>query len=85
MPLRVLDSQGNGDTAAIARAIRYATKHRAEVINLSLEFDMDVRAAEIPDVIRAIRYAHPAGWWWSPRPATPTTRSRSPTPRARPS
>ena len=61
MPLRVLDSQGYGDSAAIARAIRYATRHHADVINLSLEFDMDVRAAEIPDVIRAIRYAHARG------------------------
>ncbi|HEY6779846.1 MAG TPA: S8 family serine peptidase [Thermoleophilaceae bacterium] len=61
MPLRVLDSQGYGDSAAIARAIRYATRNHADVINLSLEFDMDVRAAEIPDVIRAIRFAHSHG------------------------
>jgi serine protease len=61
MPLRVLDSQGYGDSAAIGRAIRYATRNGADVINLSLEFDMDVRAAEIPDVIRAIRYAHARG------------------------
>ncbi len=61
MPLRVLDSQGYGDSAAIARAIRYATRHHADVVNLSLEFDMDVRAAEIPDVIRAIHYAHSHG------------------------
>jgi serine protease len=61
MPLRVLDSQGYGDSAAIGRAIRYATRNRADVINLSLEFDMDVRSAEIPDVIRAIRYAHDHG------------------------
>jgi serine protease len=61
MPLRVLDSQGYGDSAAIGRAIRYATRNGANVINLSLEFDMDVRAAEIPDVIRAIRYAHSHG------------------------
>ena len=39
MPLRVLDSQGDGDSAAIARAIRYATRNGADVINLSLEFD----------------------------------------------
>lgn len=61
MPLRVLDSQGYGDSAAIGRAIRYATRNGADVVNLSLEFDMDVRAAEIPDVIRAIRYAHSRG------------------------
>jgi serine protease len=58
MPLRVLDANGEGDSAAIARAIRYAARHRADVINLSLEFPAEVRAAEIPDVLSAIRYAH---------------------------
>jgi serine protease len=57
MPLRVLDSEGAGDTAAIARAIRYAAKRRVDVINLSLEFDSSVRASQIPDIVRAVRYA----------------------------
>jgi serine protease len=61
MPLRVLDSNGEGDSAAIARAIRYAARYRADVINLSLEFPAEVRAAEIPDVLGAIRYAHRRG------------------------
>jgi serine protease len=61
MPLRVLDSQGSGDSAAIARAIRYAARRRADVINLSLEFPAEVRAAEIPDVLAAIRYARRKG------------------------
>jgi serine protease len=61
MPLRVLDSNGEGDSAAIARAIRYAARNRADVINLSLEFPAEVRAAEIPDVLSAIRYAHRRG------------------------
>ena len=34
MPLRVLDSRGEGDSAAIARAIRYAVRYHADVINL---------------------------------------------------
>ena len=38
MPLRVLDGYGEGDSADIARAIRYAARRRADVINLSLEF-----------------------------------------------
>jgi serine protease len=61
MPLRVLDDQGSGDSAAIARAIRWAARHDADVINLSLEFPADVRAAEIPDVIGALRYARRHG------------------------
>ncbi len=61
MPLRVLDANGEGDSAAIARAIRYATRHRADVINLSLEFPSEVRSAEIPDVLSALRYAHRRG------------------------
>src|SRR5215210_1395435 len=61
MPPRVLDSQGAGDTAAIARAIRYAAKRRVDVINLSLEFDSSVRAAQIPDIVSAARYARARG------------------------
>jgi serine protease len=61
MPLRVLDSQGAGDTNAIARAIRYAAKRRADVVNLSLEFDSSVRASQIPDIVSAVRYARRRG------------------------
>jgi serine protease len=61
MPLRVLDRYGAGDSAAIARAIRYAARHHADVINLSLEFPREVHAAEIPDVMAALRYAHRRG------------------------
>jgi serine protease len=61
MPLRVLDAHGEGDSAAIARAIRYAVRHRADVINLSLEFPPEVRASEIPDVVSALHYANRRG------------------------
>jgi serine protease len=61
MPLRVLDANGEGDSVAIARAIRYAARHRADVINLSLEFPAEVRSAEIPDVLSALRYAKKRG------------------------
>jgi serine protease len=61
MPVRVLDAEGNGNAAAIARGIRYAANHHAQVINLSLEFPPDTTANDIPDVISAIRYAHKHG------------------------
>ena len=61
MPLRVLDSAGSGDSVAIAKAIRYAARHKADVINLSLEFELDVVPSEIPEILAAIRFAHRRG------------------------
>ncbi|MEX2194187.1 MAG: S8 family serine peptidase [Thermoleophilaceae bacterium] len=61
MPLRVLDFQGAGDASAISRAIRFAARRGADVINMSLEFDAGVRASQIPDIVRAVRYAHSKG------------------------
>ena len=61
MPVRVLDRAGEGDTIAISRGIRFAAKRRVAVINLSLEFDSWVRAAQIPDIIAALRYARSKG------------------------
>ncbi len=58
MPVRILDGSGDGDAATISRGIRYAVNGGAKVINLSLEFDIGVRAADIPDIISAIEYAH---------------------------
>jgi serine protease len=61
MPLRVLDSEGAGDTVSIARAIRFAARRRVDVINLSIEFDSSMRASQIPDILSAIRYARRRG------------------------
>jgi serine protease len=61
MPVRVLDAAGAGDTIAISRGIRYAARRGADVINLSLEFDAAVRAAQIPDIVSALRYARRRG------------------------
>jgi serine protease len=61
MPLRVLDAHGEGDAGAIARAIRYAARNKADVINLSLEFDSSITASQIPDIVSAIRFAHNKG------------------------
>jgi len=38
MPIRVLDSQGRGNALAIARGIRFAVTHEADVINMSFNF-----------------------------------------------
>jgi serine protease len=61
MPVRVLDKDGYGDATTIAQGIRYAVRHRARVINMSLEFSTNVRAAEIPDITAALRYANQHG------------------------
>jgi serine protease len=61
MPVRVLDADGTGDATTIAAGIRYAATHGAQVINLSLEFDLGVTSADIPDIIGAIRFAHHRG------------------------
>jgi serine protease len=61
MPVRVLDAHGEGDAGAIARAIRYAARNHADVINMSLEFDSSITASQIPDIVSAIRYAHNKG------------------------
>jgi serine protease len=58
MPLKVLNDYGEGDSVAIAKAIRYAARKGADVINLSLEFDRRVVADEIPEILSAIRFAH---------------------------
>jgi serine protease len=61
MPVQVLDSAGEGDAATIAEGVRFAVNHHAQVINLSLEFSSDVTAADIPELIEALRYAHRHG------------------------
>jgi serine protease len=58
MPVRVLDSQGEGEASTIAEGVVFAVKHHAQVINLSLEFSPGVTAADIPELIRALIYAH---------------------------
>jgi serine protease len=61
MPVRVLDYEGKGDVATIARGIRFAARRGADIINMSFEFDIGLTASQIPDVISAIRYAHKKG------------------------
>lgn len=61
MPVRVLDASGEGDASVIAEGVRFAVNHGAKVINLSLEFSSDVGAADIPELIDALRYAYRRG------------------------
>lgn len=61
MPIRVLDSEGAGDTFSISRGIRYAARRRVDVINLSLEFDGAVKQSQVPDIAAALRYARRQG------------------------
>jgi serine protease len=61
MPVRVLNGDGTGDAATIAKGIRYAVARHAQVINLSLEFDPSINQGDIPDILSAIRYAHNRG------------------------
>jgi serine protease len=58
MPVRVLDTEGEGEASTIAEGVRFAVDHHAQVINLSLEFSPGVTAGDIPELIDALRYAH---------------------------
>jgi serine protease len=61
MPVRVLDTQGEGEASTIAEGVVYAVKHGAQIINLSLEFTPGITASDIPELIEALRYAHSHG------------------------
>ncbi len=61
MPVRVLNTQGEGEASTIAEGVLYAVRHGARVINLSLEFSPNVTASDIPELIEAIRYARRRG------------------------
>jgi serine protease len=61
MPVRVLDENGEGAAFEISKGIRYAAKHGADVVNLSLEFDLSITARQVPGIISAIKFAHRKG------------------------
>ena len=61
MPVRVLDRNGEGDSVSIAKGIRYAARHGADVVNLSFEFGEAVRARQIPNILDALRFANKRG------------------------
>jgi serine protease len=53
MPIRVLDSEGRGYPSTISRAIRYAIRNGADVINLSLELYDGTQSSPTPRSVTA--------------------------------
>jgi len=58
MPIRVLDKHGRGRAADIARGIRFATAHGADVINMSFNFGC---GRSVPSVDEALQQAYDSG------------------------
>jgi len=58
IPVKVLNSRGEGDEDTIAAGIRFAVKAGAQIINLSFEFGESTTSAnQIPLIASAVRYA----------------------------
>ncbi len=58
MPVRVLDKHGRGQADEIARGIRFAVAHGADVINMSFNFEC---GKQVPGVDEALRQAYRKG------------------------
>ena len=61
MPIRVLDARNEGSSIDIARGIRWAAAHGADVINLSIELSETVVKSDVPDMVAATAYARQQG------------------------
>jgi serine protease len=62
IPVRVLDSEGFGTARDIARGIRWAAEHKAQVINMSFEFSLGINScAKIKGICAAIKFAFKRG------------------------
>lgn len=69
MPVRVLNAKGEGTARNVAKGIRWAAKHGAQVINLSIEFCVVsckpsarvTRCEDVPGVCEAIDAAQASG------------------------
>jgi serine protease len=58
MPVRVLDRHGRGQASDIAKGIRFAAAHGADVINMSFNFGC---GKKVPEVDEALREAYARG------------------------
>ena len=58
IPVRVLNRLGRGQSDDIARGIRFAADHHADVINMSFNFAC---GSKVKPVAAAVRYAHRKG------------------------
>jgi serine protease len=58
MPVRVLDKHGRGQASDIAKGIRFAVNHHAQVINMSFNFGC---GKQVPEVDEALREAYARG------------------------
>jgi len=58
MPVRVLDKHGRGQADEIAKGIRFAVSHGADVINMSFNFEC---GKQVPGVDEALRQAYRRG------------------------
>ncbi|HET6999311.1 MAG TPA: S8 family serine peptidase [Solirubrobacterales bacterium] len=58
MPVRVLDRNGRGQASGIAKGIRFAVAHGADVINMSFNFGC---GKKVPEVDEALREAYAGG------------------------
>ena len=57
MPVRVLDKHGRGQATDIAKGIRFAVAHHAQVINMSFNFGCGKKVPEVDEALREA-YAH---------------------------